>query len=326
MSQQHISNMSNKNSEDIDKMTTSHLRNVMQLAVFYTGDNDIYAINISKIKSFVIANTIEIKKTPADNNVVAGIASIRGEAVLIINLDKWLGNSDHHIDEYQVVIVCEFSGKKVGFLAKNILNIEEKYTADLKNTENENPKISYVTEVRHHNKTTLCMIFNAEKLLKDMGIVADFADHIEMVVTEKVNSDQLILIAEDSAVAIELIEKLLKRAKAKFEIYNNGAKLIKRLEELANGEGRGKTIQDIGLIVTDIEMPEKDGFQLTTFVKNDERFLHLPIVVNSSMTTSAVADKIIQLGASELINKSDLKQFYRVIKMHLDNVDINKQP
>ena len=54
MSQQHISNMSNKESEDIDKMTTSHLRNVMQLAVFYTGDEDIYAINISKIKITII--------------------------------------------------------------------------------------------------------------------------------------------------------------------------------------------------------------------------------------------------------------------------------
>ena len=325
MSQPHISNMTNKDSEEIDKMTTSHLRNVMQLAVFYTGDGDIYAINIAKIKSFVIANTIEIKKTPADSDVVAGIANIRGEAVLIINLDKWLGNSDHATSEYQVVIVCEFNEKKVGFLAKNIINIEEKYTADLKNTENENPKISYVTEIHHHGKTTLCMIFNAEKLLKDIGIVIDFADHIEMVVSEKINSEKIILIAEDSEVAIELMEKLLKKAKAKFEIYNNGKKLIERLEELSSGKGRGRELKDIGLIITDIEMPEKDGFQVTTFIRNDERFKHLPIVVNSSMTTAAVSDKILQLGANELINKADLKQFYKIIKLYLDNIDIDKK-
>ena len=72
-------------------------------------------------------------------------------------------------------------------------------------------------------------------------------------------------------------------------------------------------------------MPEKDGFQVTTFIRYDERFKHLPIVVNSSMTTAAVSDKILQLGANELINKADLKQFYKVVKLYLDNVDIDKR-
>ena len=38
----------------VEQMTQGHLRNVQQLAVFYTGHNNIYAINIAKVKAFSI--------------------------------------------------------------------------------------------------------------------------------------------------------------------------------------------------------------------------------------------------------------------------------
>ena len=46
------STYTNEIQENIDYITKSHLRNVMQLAIFYTGSEKIYAVNISKIQSF----------------------------------------------------------------------------------------------------------------------------------------------------------------------------------------------------------------------------------------------------------------------------------
>ena len=51
----------------VDYMTKSHLRNVMQLAIFYTLKDKLYAINISKIQSFVIKDSVKISKTPSSN-------------------------------------------------------------------------------------------------------------------------------------------------------------------------------------------------------------------------------------------------------------------
>ena len=75
----------------VEQMTQGHLRNVQQLAVFYTGHNNIYAINIAKVKAFIITEEVAINDTPKDTNIIAGIATIRGEPVTLINLDAWLG-------------------------------------------------------------------------------------------------------------------------------------------------------------------------------------------------------------------------------------------
>jgi chemotaxis signal transduction protein len=115
---------------EVDLMTKAHLRNVQQLAVFYTGNDEVYAINISKVKAFIIAEDTTINDTPAETDIVAGIATIREEPILIVNLDKWLGTHHENVDEseYKIIIYCEFNDVKVGFLVKEIVDIIEEVT------------------------------------------------------------------------------------------------------------------------------------------------------------------------------------------------------
>jgi len=96
-------------SGSVEQMTQAHLRNVQQLAVFYTGHNNIYAINIAKVKAFIITNEVAINDTPTDSDVIAGIATIRGEPVTLINLDAWLGLKALPVDDYKLIIFCEFN-------------------------------------------------------------------------------------------------------------------------------------------------------------------------------------------------------------------------
>ena len=61
-----------------------------------------------------------------------------------------------------------------------------------------------------------------------------------------------------------VLNKLLKTAGLKFEIYSNGEVLIKRLEELKPN--------DIVMVLTDIEMPGTDGYQVASYVKSNKKF------------------------------------------------------
>jgi len=63
-------------SGSVEQMTQGHLRNVQQLAVFYTGHNNIYAINIAKVKAFIITEEVAINDTPKDSDIIAGIAQL----------------------------------------------------------------------------------------------------------------------------------------------------------------------------------------------------------------------------------------------------------
>lgn len=293
----------------VEQMTQGHLRNVQQLAVFYTGHNNIYAINIAKVKAFIITEEVTINDTPTDTNVIAGIATIRGEPVTLINLDAWLGLPTMKTEEYKLIIYCEFNHKKVGFLIKDMLDIVEKTTDELRHSEETNSKITYTTYVKVQDNDELCTVFNAEQLLKDLGWVDDGEDTLNKYVESPFNTQKLVLAAEDSGVAREVLSKFFKKAKVNFEIYNNGALLLQRVNELDASE--------IALIVTDIEMPETDGFQVASFIKTNSAYSSIPVVVNSSMTTDAVRNKMTQIGVDGFIGKTDIQALYSMTKQFL---------
>lgn len=288
----------------VEQMTQGHLRNVQQLAVFYTGHNNIYAINIAKVKAFIITEEVAINDTPKDTNIIAGIATIRGEPVTLINLDAWLGLKPFDTQEYKLIIFCEFNHKKIGFLVRDMLDIVEKTTQELRHTEETNSKITYTTYVKVNNKDELCTVFNAEQLLRDIKWTDDGGRDIKKYVEGKIHSSKKILAAEDSAVAREVLHKFFSQIEVEYEIYPNGGELIDRIEELDP--------EKIGLIITDIEMPGTDGYQVASFVKNSSKYEHIPVVVNSSMTTDAVKGKMTRVGIDGFVGKTDINALYNI--------------
>lgn len=288
----------------VEQMTQGHLRNVQQLAVFYTGHNNIYAINIAKVKAFIITEEVAINDTPKDTNIIAGIATIRGEPVTLVNLDTWLGLKPLEIKDYKLIIFCEFNHKKIGFLVKDMLDIVEKTTQELRHTEETNSKITYTTYVKVNNKDELCTVFNAEQLLRDIKWTDDGGRDIKKYVEGKIHSSKKILAAEDSAVAREVLHKFFSQIEVEYEIYPNGGELIDRLEVL--------DVDTIGLVITDIEMPGTDGYQVASFIKNNSKYEHIPVVVNSSMTTDAVRGKMNRIGVDAFVGKTDINSLFKI--------------
>ena len=295
-------------SGSVEQMTQGHLRNVQQLAVFYTGHNNIYAINIAKVKAFIITEEVTINDTPKESEVIAGIATIRGEPVTLINLDVWLGLSPLNINEYKLIIYCEFNHKKIGFLVKDMLDIVEKTTDELRHTEETNSKITYTTYVKVDDSDELCTVFNAEQLLRDVGWTDDGEDDVRKFVDDEIQTNKIVLAAEDSGVAREVLNKFFKKTGLKFEIYTNGTQLLQRLEELDPDK--------VGMVLTDIEMPGTDGYQVASFVKNSAKYSHIPVVVNSSMTTDAVRGKMNQIGVDAFVGKTDVQTLFEMTKRY----------
>jgi len=297
-------------------MTKSHLRNVMQLAVFYTARDDIYAINISKIQSFLIKDELEILDAPTNNPYVVGLINLRGEIIYIVNFDKWLGY-EADINEHKIVIVCNYNQKKVGILVKDIIKIEEKSSEELKMPSSKDPKISYVTDIHTDNskKTKMCIIFDAERLLYDTNTgdnssKSTIYDVDSFNIKNKIANNKLVLVAEDSSIVIDKLSEFFKSINLNYEIYENGQLLIDRLESL--------TPDQIGLVITDIEMPIKNGYQVIKHIKDESDFASIPVISLTSMTNKGVKDKVLQMGAIDLVNKSDLKKLHSYLTQILD--------
>ena len=190
-----------------------------------------------------------------------------------------------------------------------MLDIVEKTTQELRHTEETNSKITYTTYVKVNNNDELCTVFNAEQLLRDIKWTDDGEDDVRKYVENRLESSKVILAAEDSGVAREVLTKFFKQTGVRYEIYANGTLLLQRLEELDP--------EQIGMILTDIEMPGTDGYQVASFIRNNQRYEHRPVVVNSSMTTDAVRGKMERIGIDGFVGKTDINSFYNLTNLLL---------
>jgi len=132
----------------------------------------------------------------------------------------------------------------------------------------------------------------------------------------KLKPGTIILAADDSFVARSLIEQELQALQAPFEMVKSGKEAWDRLNALAAAAAaEGKTILDkVSLVLTDLEMPEMDGFTLTRNIKQDARFEGLPVVIHSSLSGSANEDHVRSVGADAYVAKfvaEDLAQTIR---------------
>ncbi len=311
----------NEIQHNVDYMTKSHLRNVMQLAVFTTSSDRLYAINISKIQSFLIKDEVELLQPPTGNEYVIGLINIRGEIVSIVNFDRWIGDDTTDKDQ-RIIIVCNYNQKKIGIMVKDIIRIEEKSSDELSVPASKDPKISYVTHVQQHDNDTtkkMCIVFDAERLLYDANVsdktskttIYDI-DSFEVTPpnTFTINSNKLVLVAEDSQIVIEKLNQFLTKLELNFEIYENGEDLINRIMTLDP--------QEVGLVITDIEMPIRNGYQVIKYIKQESVYGNVPVLSLTSMTNQGVKDKVMELGALDLVNKSDLKLLHNYIKEILE--------
>lgn len=103
-----------------------------------------------------------------------------------------------------------------------------------------------------------------------------------------------ILIVEDSATTRSLIRAVIEEMGEDFFTHeaSTGFEALKMLPQ-----------ERFDLIITDINMPDINGLELINFVKNDERYKHIPMVIVTTERSSEDRERGLALGASAYITK-----------------------
>ena len=112
-------------------------------------------------------------------------------------------------------------------------------------------------------------------------------------VTEK----QSILVVEDSITARALLKNILESAGYHVTTAVDG---IDAYTTLKTGT--------FNLIVSDVEMPRMDGFELTAKVRSDKQLAELPIVLVTALGSREHRERGIDVGANAYIVKSSFDQ------------------
>ena len=101
----------------------------------------------------------------------------------------------------------------------------------------------------------------------------------------------VLLVEDTSSLAAEIID-ILRMENFNVSLAKNGSDALSQLR-----------IKIPDIVVSDLFMPELDGFQLITELKNDNKLKHLPIIILSARTTPDTIEKVKELGADLFIQK-----------------------
>lgn len=307
--------MSKTSMSNIDQVTSLHKNNELQLLCFrLEKGKDLYAVNVFKIREVIKYKGSLTVVTHEGNSLVEGLITIRELTIPLIDMRKWFyydaNNKAKSLREFgvkrspgeeDIIMICEFSRWTIGvriYEADRILN--KKWT-DIEQGAGvgsgaQNGKL--VSRTRYFDGR-LVQVVDIERMLIDVfpWIEKDKEEGIQKI--SKVDTTKSILLADDSPTVLRTMQLILSKLGVVHYSFINGKQLLDYLFSPSTDIG------NIGMVITDLEMPEASGFEVIKQIKANPATAHLPIIVNSSMSGSSNEDMARSLNADEFISKSN---------------------
>lgn len=285
--------------DTVDQRTQLVGENRLELLLFRLAGKQIYGINVFKVKEVLQCPPLTI--LPKSHNVVIGVAHIRSGTIPIMDMGLATGNTSVGNPQDCFVIITEYNGATQGFLVAGVERIVNMNWGDIhpppKGTGKEH-YLTAVTEVEEH----LVEIIDVEKILSE---VSPMEEHISEDILDtakgQVGEARKVLIADDSKIARKQITKCLESLGIEVTAKNDGREALEHLQEMA--EAGTNPADHYALMISDIEMPEMDGYTLTTSVRNDARMKGMHIILHTSLSGVFNKAMVEKVGANDFIAK-----------------------
>ncbi|GHQ22307.1 chemotaxis protein [Helicobacter pylori] len=308
----------------IDKTTSLHLNNEAQFLCFRLDeekDAQLYGLNIFKIREIIHYDGEITEILGGSDGVMLGFLSVRGESIPLVDVKRWLHYNASDLgrnlkeysvkDEHNLVIVCHFSNHSIALKVLKIERIIHKNWTEIsagdKQGINEEGKISTITRF---DKERVVQILDVEKMISDVFPSLKDLDDLTLRCIEAIQSQKLILIAEDSLSALKTLEKIVQTLELRYLAFPNGRELLDYLYEKEH-------YQQVGVVITDLEMPVISGFEVLKTIKADSRTEHLPVIINSSMSSDSNRQLAQSLEADGFVVKSNILEIHEMLKKTL---------
>jgi len=294
---------------DIDERTNLTSSNKFELLLFRlgeaasSGNRELFGINVFKVREILVMPSITTMANASPH--VMGVANVRGQIIPVINLSSVVGCKP--VNGLAILLVTEFARSTQAFAVEEVSEIVRLEWQQVLSAEGQGGGlVTSIARLDGDAETTrLAQVLDVEQILRDV-MPAENQD--AGIVTETKLSlppGTVILAADDSALARSMIEQGLTSMGVPFIMTKTGKEAWEKLQEIsAQAVAEGKTARDkVALVLTDLEMPEMDGFTLTRHIKGDARFASLPVVIHSSLTGAANEGHVKSVGADAYIAK-----------------------
>lgn len=302
--------------DSVNQRTQLVGQNRLELLLFKLNNRQRYGINVFKVRE--VLQCPPLTSMPKLNSLVRGVAHIRGQTISVIDMSMATGGRRIEDLSTAFIVIAEYNRSVQGFLVgsvERIININ--WESILPPPEGAG-KASYLTAVTEVDGE-LIEILDVEKILDEIAParatvsedrVAELSQHDTSL------DNKIIFIADDSSVARSQVKKALATLGLEIEAAKDGKEALDRLKEIASETG--DVTDKVGVIVSDIEMPEMDGYTLTAEIKSTPELQRLHVVLHTSLSGVFNQAMVKKVGADDFIAKFHPDELATAVKKWLD--------
>lgn len=285
--------------ESVNSRTQLVGQNRLELLLFKLDGQQIYGINVFKVREVLPCPALTL--VPRRHPVVRGIAHIRGGTISVMDLSLAIGRRELEDLARAFVIITEYNGRTQGFLVRSVERIVNLNWGAIHPPPKGAGRENYLTAVTEVDGK-LVEIIDVEKILAEVSPMTDEISH--GVVDEEVSRAAVakhVLIVDDSAIARKQIKRCVETVGCDTTLLNDGRAALEWLQAMVDrGE---KPSEKLLMVISDIEMPEMDGYTLTASVRQDPRMNDLFILLHTSLSGVFNQAMVKKVGANEFLAK-----------------------
>ncbi|MEM7377143.1 MAG: chemotaxis protein [Pseudomonadota bacterium] len=273
--------------------------NEMEALIFRLKGQE-YGVNVAKIHELITPPVT--RALPGSSNSVIGVFRLRDENIALVDLAYHLNPEEGRLDGGNTVIITAFNEKKTAFLVDSADHIERVSWDQIVPPADGLVSEGAITGILQLTDRIVPMLdfeaIQGEIVGRQWG-----EQEAEKVAHCAERENLSVYVVDDSSVVRKSLYMILEDSGVgQITMFNNGEEAWRSVCKAAEL----KLLPDI--MISDIEMPQMDGFTLTRKIKETPAMRNMPVILFSSIVSQDSLHKGYQVGADAQLSKADLSK------------------
>ena len=297
----------------VDQRTNLVGQNRLELLLFRLQGPQFFGINVFKVREVLPCPALNL--LPGAHSHVRGVAHVRGEPITVIDLSAATGGKPLADTKNAFILVTEYNRHVQAFLVANVERIVNVNWSEMLPPPAGVGRSHYMTAVTRI-EGRMVQVVDVEKVFSEISPMQEEISESIIQATQQINlKDITVLVADDSAVARNQVRRALESMGVKVELVNDGKQALQWLVNKA--EQTGDVSAEVPLLISDIEMPEMDGYTLTAEVRQNDKLKNIHVILHSSLSGVFNEVMIKKVGADQFIAKFHPDELARAVQQWL---------
>ena len=284
--------------DSVNQRTQLVGQNRLELLMFRLNGKQLYGINVFKVKEVLPCPPLSV--LPHSSRVVRGVAYVRGRTISILDLSIATGGAALRDEGKGFIIITEYNNSVQGFLVSGVERIVNLNWETIHSPPKGSGREHYLTAVTEVDQR-LVEILDVERILSEVVPAARGLSEALVSSSQRVETINTVLIVDDSSVARSQIKRCCQAIGLQTVVLNDGKQALDHLKGML--EQGLSPLDKYVMVISDIEMPEMDGYTLTASIKHDPKLSGLHVMLHTSLSGVFNQAMVEKVGADDFLAK-----------------------